>query len=259
VNLSEPALVMSEHALRAALAGIERPLLHERSAKAGAAGLRAGRCLVSFPRGALGPGPRRRLQAICAGLGAPEAGFAALDRHQSRASAVHFGYDPEPGATVLKCYLEFAPEDRPEPGMVFLALKWRSDGTHALSRYWTRDGIGVAAQKSIVNEVLPPGPLRKTMLTLMRLSPEAEALRLLEVEEEGSSRRSVDLNLSGWHQKVGDRKALLSTLLGATAEVRSYLDDMAGDSLGHVAVGIASDGLPFATLYHGAHRVFGDL
>ncbi len=250
---------MSEPALRAALAGIERPLLRERSAKAGAAGLRTGRYLVSFPRGALGPGPRRTLQAMCAGLGAPEAGFAPLDRLQSRACAVHFGYDPEPAGTVLKCYLEFAPEDQPEPGMVFLALKWRSDGAHVLSRYWTRDGIGTSAQKAIVNEVLPSGPVRKTMLALMRQSPEAEALRFLEVEEQGSPRRSVDLNLAGWHQKVGDRKGLLSTLLGATAQARAYVDEQANDALGHVAAGIARDGQPFATLYHGAHRVFGDL
>jgi hypothetical protein len=250
---------MSEPALRAALAGIERPLLRERSVKSGAAGLRPGRYLVSFPRGALGPGPRRTLQSICARLGAPEAGFAALDLHQSRACAIHFGYDPEPAATVLKCYLEFALEDQPEPGMVFLALKWRSDGAQALARYWRRDGIGDPAQRAIVNDILPPGPVRKTMLALMRASPEAEALRFLEVEEQGSPRRSVDLNLAGWHQKVGERKALLSTLLGATAQARAYLEDQAEDGLGHVAAGIAQDGQPFATLYHGAHRVFGDL
>ena len=45
----------------------------------------------------------------------------------------------------------------------------------------------------------------------------------------------------------------------ATAAARAYLDQQAGDGLGHVAAGITRDGQPFATLYHGAHRVFGDL
>lgn len=257
--LSESAPVMTEPALCAALAGIERPLLCERSAKATAGGLCAGRYLVSFPRQALGPGPRRVLQSLCAGLGAPEAGFARLDPHQSRASAIHFGYEPDPAGTVLKCYLEFAPEDRPEPGLVFLALKWRDDGAHALSCYWTRDGIGEAAQRALLDAILPPGPVRKSMHALMRLSPERQALRFLEVEELGSPRRSVDLNLADCRHKVGDQKALLKRFLGATAEARTYLGEHADDGLGHVAAGIGRDGQPFATVYHGAHRVFGEL
>lgn len=257
--LSEAAPVVTEPALRAALAGIERPLLREHSAKASSAGLRTGRYLVSFPRRALGPGPRQVLQSLCAELGAPEAGFARLDRHQSRASAIHFGYEPDPAGTVLKCYLEFAPGDQPQPGMVFLALKWRSDGAHAISRYWARDGIGAPAQRALVDAILPPGPVRETMHALMRLSPEGKALRFLEVDEPGSLRSSVDLNLAEWKQKVGDQRDLLSRLLSATAEARAYLDEHAEHGLGHVAAGIGRDGQPFATLYHGAHRIFGEL
>jgi tryptophan halogenase len=93
----------------------------------------------------------------------------------------------------------------------------------------------------------------------MRLSPEREALRFLEVEEPGSPRCSVDLNLAEWRQKVGDQRALLSRLLGSTAEAEAYLDEQAEHGLGHVAAGIGRDGQPFATLYHGAHRVFGEL
>lgn len=252
---------LAEPDLRAALAGIERPLLREWSVKATPGDLRAGRFLVSFPRRALGPGPRRVLAAICARLGAPGPGWAVLARHQSAAVSVHFGYQPSAGARppVVKCYLEFAPESRPEPDLVFLALKWRGDGAQALAHYRTRDHLAAAAQHALLDAIVPPGVAHDTLHALIEFAPGQEGLRLLEVEEPGSPRRSLDLNLSGCRQTLGDRAELLSRLLGADEAARAYLAPRASDALGHVAAGFGRDGLPFATLYHGARRVFGDL
>ena len=57
--------------IAAVLAPVERPLLREYSVKAIGDALREGRFLVSFPRGALGPGPSRVLRGMLDELGAP--------------------------------------------------------------------------------------------------------------------------------------------------------------------------------------------
>lgn len=249
----------TEAALRAALAPLERPFLREWSVKSIGGELRAGRYLVSLPRRALGPGPSRVLRGICASLGAPASGIAVLDRHQAAAVSVHFGYEPEPAGAVLKCYLEFPAEARPAPDLSFLALKWRGDGAHAVSRYLARDRLDAAAQRGLVDALVPPGPVRAAMGALMALSAGQTGPRLLEIDEPGSPRRSVDLNLTSCGETVGEQADLIAVLLGNNAQARDYSEARAGERLGHVAAGTARDGRPFATLYHGAHRVLGEL
>jgi hypothetical protein len=241
-----------------ALSGIERPLLFEASVKAIAGTLRTGRFLVSFPRGALGPGPSRRLLRICEQLGAGAGAIAVLDPLQSKAVSIHFGYEPEPDGPLFKCYLEFSPEAQPSPDLVFVAVKWRPFDTkqqHVVTHYWTRDGLDAEAQLQLIDSVLPPGRVRDSMRTLLSLPAAGPGLRLLEVDEPGAPRRSLDLNVAEAGRSVQDLSSTLVTALGGAPEAVAYLNAHGGERVGHLAAGVARDGHPFATLYHGARRL----
>lgn len=242
--------------LMQALKQIARPVLLETSVKASAQGLAEGRCLISFPRQALGPGPKQRLRSICASLGAPEPGFAALDALQGQAVSVHFGLEPNPEADVFKCYLEFPRDALPQRDLVFLALKWRVEsGQYNLSRYWSRDHLAAAQQQNLLQDITPAGAAQTAVAALMQSYPARQGPRLLEVDEAESPRRSLDLNLAEQGVSVQDCTAILLPFLGGTAEAKAYLTRHAKDRLGHVALGCDKAGQAFATLYHGAHRV----
>lgn len=250
---------MDDSRLRTALTEIERPLLREPSVKSIGGQLITGRYLLSFPRGALGPGPSRSLRQILTTLNAPKPGIAQLDRVQSLAPSVHFGFEPDPNGTVFKCYLEFAATARPQPDLIFVALKWRASGAWTVSLYHDRDALPLADQSALIRDILPPGMVRDRILDLLQTPLGTDALRLLEVTEPDSPRRSIDLNLSETGVTLATRRADLLGLLGASYGAATYLDQHANDRLGHVAAGTARDGAAFATLYHGAHRVTGKL
>ena len=225
-----------------ALARVDRPLMMERSVKLIGDEVRDGRRLVSFPRGALGPGPSGHLRRIAAELGAPEAGFAPLDAAQSRAVAVHLGVEPESAGVVRKLYLEFQPGRGPEPDVVFWALKWRgTDWTHSLYR-------AAPADLTLLPEALRP--LGQAMLA----QPGARALI---VEEPGTPRRSLDINVAEANHRLDQYRAPLMAALGDG--IAAYLDRHGAEPLGHLAAGTARDGQSFVTLYHGAHLVEGAL
>lgn len=247
---------MTEAALLTALDCIERPLLREWSVKSTQKGLSDGRWLVSAPRFALGPGPSRVLRAILANAGAPAAGIAELDRTQSQSASVHFGHDPGGGGTILKCYLEFPAEARPLPDLVFLALKWRADGSWTLDRYLDRSGPGWSDRLALVEEVTTKGAQQDALVELMALDPEGT---LLEVTDPGTSRRSVDVNLTAIDPRIHAHQSILLRFLGGGEEARAYLHFKSEDRLGHVALGRDRHGTEFATLYHGMHKVEGGL
>jgi tryptophan halogenase len=78
---------------------------------------------------------------------------------------------------------------------------------------------------------------------------------LLEVKEEGSARRSFDLNLYPANLPV---RAVMPAVeqLGAefripASKIALALAPASGLSLGHIAGGLGRDGAPFATIYFG--------
>lgn len=224
------------------LARVDRPLLMERSVKLIGDEIRDGRRLVSFPRGALGPGPSRHLRRIARDLGAPVDGFAPLDGLQSRAVAVHLGLEPEAAGLVHKIYLEFPLGAGPAPDVVFWALKWRDTGwTHSLYRAVAPD-LG-----------LMPAPLRDLARTML----DEPGARALTVEDPGTPRLSLDINVAQADHRLEHFRDGLVTALGDG--IIPYLDRHGAEPFGHLAAGIARDGQSFVTLYHGVHLVEGAL
>ncbi|WP_316014999.1 hypothetical protein [Roseobacter sp. HKCCA0434] len=234
--------MMDEAGFLAALAPLRGPKMIERSAKLTGERLASGRLLVSAPRRALLPGAERTFRTICEALGAPD--IAPLVRHLPQAAEVHFGF--EPGARpVAKAYLEFGP-DGPVPHLRFLALKWR-EGRARTNLYFDRTALRPEARADLITEVIPDGRERDLMLALVAAATTAaplDDLPLLLVEEEGTGRRSLDLNIADLDWGVAEISDLPQTLRGAVGDAR----------IGHVAAGVDGEGEAFLTVYHGAAR-----
>jgi hypothetical protein len=245
--------------LRAALRQVEHPVLCEPSAKVVDGKLTSERYLVSFPRAALGPGPKGKLRQMLIDLDIPPEGLARLDAIQSGSRSVHFGYEPDSRGALIKCYLEFDPTSRPQPDLIFIAIKWRRDGAFAETLYLDRDALGAQEQDDLLCKLVPEGGVRDAMLGLADLTRAHTALRFLEVVEPGSPRRSLDINLSESGAAIGAHHDLLCAFLGEGDATQTYLRSHASDKLGHIAAGTSRDGSAFSTLYHGAHRLMSAL
>lgn len=236
--------------LHNALAGLEPPFIKEHSVKAKGGVLNPGRCLISVPRRQLGPGPKEVLRQICTDLGAPPSALARIDPFQGAATQIHFGLEPRGQSRVHKCYLEFTDDTTPVHGLVFLAIKWDEAGRVAVSRYQNKPKFDLP----VLQDLVTTGQIDAAVGNILADFISLGAVRVLEVVDETSARRSFDLNMSGLGYRLCDQHDRLWQLLGQSDEARDYLADHADDWLGHVAAGIGADGLAFTTLYHGAHR-----
>ena len=103
------------------------------------------------------------------------------------------------------------------------------------------------AVDSLLQQLQPPSPKAR------------EIYPLLEISEEGSDRRSWDLNVYDGLWSLGQ---IQSTLLAAveTLQIRhddffSWILPIASSALGHIATGIGRNGEPFLTVYYGAKEV----
>lgn len=245
----------SKTALYRMLERVERPLMREWSVKSIDGTLFDDRFLTSFARHALGPGPSRTLREMWTSLGAPEPAIQVLDAVQSRAQAVHFGYEQDAQGVVLKSYLEFSSMAGVTPDLIFLAIKWRGTDAWGVSRYMSRFDLPLAARNSLIGDVLSGDAVLHDVMQRFGATPDLP--RLLEVIEPGTPRRSLDINLVDQEMCVGDRAADLVQLLGRSEQAQDFVARHAGARLGHVAAGIARNGRGFATLYFGAHALNG--
>ncbi len=223
-------------------------------------GLRSGRFLVSTPKSALYPRPARQLERICSNLGAPKEGYRILEPHLSAVTNVHFGYEPENNGELFKCYLEFSPDKSTEDGLVFLALKWavernRAQDRFAVTNYWSRNTLSPELKEKLVATILPWETVRMAACSLLEIASKAPGVAaLLEVEEPGNPRRSIDINLADAKKTLNDLSPLLKPIFGGKETKRLFDDLLANDGaaiLGHFAAGTARDGSPFSTLYYG--------
>ena len=240
-------------ALWQAAAGAAPPFVYEPSAKVAGGQVAAGRFLISLPLQALGPRATMQLAEMLAALGAPSQAAGRLVDACGQAVHLHLGYEPAAEGALRKVYLEFASGAAPAPGLVFLSLKWAANGRFAHSLYHLCDASS-AERQALIAAVLPESAARVAFHDLMI---RATAPTLLEVTEPSQPRRSLDLNVAESDWTVGDAQTRLAEILGGGEDVVRYLAAHATDPLGHVAMGTARDGRPFATLYHGARLVQG--
>ncbi len=260
---------------RAMLALIEQgdfPFGLERSAKLGDGAINEDRFLAIVHKDSLGPDPAPELSRMARQLALPEPMIAMLCGHLAEAEIVHFGYE---GGTagLYKIYLEFServrrgllPDAPQRTEVVHLAVKWRADDPRSasVSRYiWPADGRGAAGIGSRLAGLAPHAADLASVRAALDLietarehCPPAQVF-LMEVEEEGSPRRSFDINLytAGLPARAAARTlGHLGTAYGlAPGRIEELLSRVGPLQLGHLSGGIARNGRDFATLYFGA-------
>ena len=235
--------------LLAATEGLPCERIFEPSVKLTHTGVASDRGLVSVPRAAV---TADRIAQICADLGAVQT--PGIIAHLPKAQAVHFGADGEIG----KLYLEFAPQDAPEQGLVFIAAKWRGPDA-AEDRYHTLTCLSRSEMAEEVAQGLSEPAFHAVMSAVLERArmgdPDGEAV-VLKVTQQGSARMSYDVSLADGGQALERYFPILTPLFACLGRSSAELPAQARQALlGHIAMGSAKNGAPFATLYYGAHAV----
>jgi hypothetical protein len=211
------------------------------------------RYLLSMSRTSLGAGAARAITDICRHLGMPEEVAGEVRDLVERADFVHLGCEGTGQSQVHKVYLERLPDRKNGPIVLHRAYKWVAGQAAVVRTRYTwhpdlsEDQIlkrmeGVSGE--IAGEILG--------LAVGRMSG---PVRYMEVEEEGSPRRSFDLNLYDAGLAVEDLLPQLGCACAAFSILPSglfgFVESIGKHRLGHVAGGLHRRGEPFLTIYHG--------
>jgi tryptophan halogenase len=252
-----------ETVLRSFAEGLGLPVMGESSVKLVPGAAQADRYLLSVPATGINPQQAAELVhvAVSLGLEPDMADRVAADLPLS--TTMHFGFEREGERTTLKLYCEF-PLGRGwdvarrgnHPMLVHRAVKWdpRDATRAAVSRYVAQPALTVAATGARIRDLLGQGAPADLALALFNRAAgrvPAEDRLFLEVEEEGSARRSFDLKLYDARFTTADLGPALPGLIAFFG-----LDGfrVPAAALGHIAGGRGRDGKPFLTLYYGGGR-----
>jgi hypothetical protein len=279
-DLEPPLLLatMPEHAAAArrlldSVDGLETEYGFERSVKLAAERLLGNRFLVTFSTAMLLEPAAARLLAICERLEMPGSLVQCLLEHFAEAKFVHFGFEENERSCLYKVYLEFWSnweeelEKRAharEPFLLHLGLKWDvADGSRqTTTRYTCHPWLSVdQIQHRLAEVYMPPGaqtPLSvtQTMVELAARRIPSEKMLYLDVSEEGSPRRSFDLNLYKAGLRLRDLEGCLAPVFAHYRVPREPLGRLLSQldkPLGHVSGGLDREGRDFLTLYYGMH------
>lgn len=240
--------------------GLGVPAGRERSARLVPGGLHARRFLLTLASDDFGSDPVPAVLGVADALGMP-----AGDREAARvglpgARFVHFGYEAEPGAELVKLYLEWPKpaEVGTRPVPLYVGFKWdphRPD-RRAVTRYAWLPGL-TADEVSERVVAASGGAVRDLTLEAVRLAAgrvPGHAIRYLEVTEE-TGRRSFVINLYRAGLTVADLGPALAACGGRLdippEDLWAFVDAAGPRALGHVAAGAHRDGRAFATIYYG--------
>jgi len=230
------------------------------------------RFLLSLHRDSLGAGSGDRIRALCRDIGMPPAGFKLLDSGLKSCDMLHFGFESGQDAPVLKVYMEFAEAyrkrllDHPDTAKSLLhtALKWAPGSDQvSVTRYTAWPLANRARIEKLLTGVfgrkrMLARPFVEFLLNLVEGRMPIEGALVMDVVEQGTSRRSFDLNVYGAGLRVVDviheAVAVGVALKLDEARVRTSLANVAAQSLGHISGGLGRDGEEFLTIYSGVRE-----
>lgn len=255
-------------------AGAGHPFGHEFSVKFSAGACRADRHLISFAREAFGPREAPLLDALERAFALPSGCRAEVRALWSQATHVHLGLEGvDEGAderAVWKLYLESAPAHAAAHAgaasgwcAVHRAFKWRDgdSGGVVVTHYDALLAPGLVPRQALLAEVLVQAPAMRAEMTgltqrVHAVAPGDDAM-LLRVGDRDTHRLSVDLNLYPLGWRVRDARYAITALAGAcdvpATTMHAWFEAFGAHALGHVAAGCDAQGIPFATVYFGAH------
>ncbi len=244
----------------------EMAFLFERSARFDADGLEPRRALVSIPTVSLTKNAATECLQICRAMRMPEHFYEVVSRMMSAAVFVHFGFEAAQDLRIGKFYLQKAVSENSNQGLEFLGFKWpiQCAAKCVVTRYHRRTVERIESLIPLLLQPLPAShagilePLYERVLNSFAAAmPDEDPLsrvRLLEVTEEGSNRRSWDLNVYDLEQNVSCLADLLPDCLRAlgfpSQGLQSWLKYSKDTTLGHLAAGMSRSQQPFLTIYH---------
>jgi hypothetical protein len=241
----------------------------ERSVKIAPGMLFDDRCLITIHRAALGKLPAERLAEMGRELDIPASFADRLPVALEGAEIVHFGHEGGPGFEVRKIYFEYVAQARRamammgDPVLVHLAYKWapRRPDSAAVTRYtWVPCRTRLEAEaklRALLPESGAPRALRCALSLVSRVAALADSgeLRMMEVEEPGNPRRSLDLNVYDAELRLDQIAGLIEAAMRDFAVPQSRALAVFGRAwdlaLGHLSAGIGRDGEEFVTIYYG--------
>ena len=185
----------------------------------------------------------------------------AIRRFSSAAAFVHFGFERSGSTLIGKCYLELPVPDSAaaESRLQFLGFKWSMNepSLSVVTRYRSLPAMGWDETCHLATENVGDGlrPSVHRMLEAIRPNKEKPAIwKLLEVEDEGSNRRSYDLNVYEFEIAVGSIESEIGTISEKLSinhvELNAWLGANQSQTIGHLAVGTNRQGGSFVTVYH---------
>jgi tryptophan halogenase len=261
----------TKRALREGVAALGVPYGFERSCKLSAGRVSGDRFLLSVHRDALGSDPLRRVRGLLDPAGMPDGLVDNLARDWPGADIVHFGYEAAEGGEICKVYFEYADAVRKAarlraetPTLVHRAWKWRLPpaSRHVVTDYtWRQNGAGEDLMRRVAQLCEPPGTAHPAARAVRALRDLAGAntrfddLMLLDVQEEGTPRRSFDLNLYPTELTLRAIAPAIEELRREFGLSREQIDTAFEHALdlplGHISGGSGRDGAPFVTIYFG--------
>lgn len=252
--------------------GLEVPFGLERSFKIGHKMLLSERFLVTLRKETIAGDAHARILEISRALGMPEPLEGLFREHLAAAHYVHFGFEKGARTTLIKAYLEYGEgweqqlQDGPgslDPFLLHQGFKWDPEDPHrhVLTRYVCTPAITYQEMGRRVASVFQSKesrPSYRMCLDLLGLAarkvPPRELL-YLEVTEEGSPRRSFDINLYRAGLRIADLERPFLMLCDHLAvnprEFHRIFDPARGKRLGHVSGGTDREGRDFITVYYG--------
>jgi hypothetical protein len=240
----------------------------ERSVKFCQSGFETRRVILSFAIGDLGIDALAEVLAIARMLKAPERHLQSISRFFFGAAYVHFGLEYGGSIVIGKCYLELPPPmttARSSGRLQFLGFKWSINAASiaVVTRYRMLRFAGWQDVTALM-EVQSGPALRPVMQSLMsvvcvRDLARCQAPVVLEVEEEGSDRKSLDLNVYDLQFVMSDLADSIDAAAGILNLDRNAVEEWlvvnAKSPIGHLAAGLGRDQQSFFTIYHGLSSV----
>lgn len=260
--------------LQAVVRTIGAPHGRERSIKLRNRSVLANRFLLTVARQDIGVDTTERVLAACRSVHMPEPFLHAVAAHVTPANMIHFGYEEESaGRAYYKVYLErgeqfaHAMASRPpvtDPLVLYHAFKWNSadPGERVTARYICHPRLEQAALLQRVAAVYagqagraPWHLLCEIVAAAGRRVPDRDLL-YLDVTEDGTNRKSFDVNFYRARLRIGDVLPFVAPLsahfeLGEDV-LSAALGELVDSRLGHIAGGVDRRGRDFLTIYYGA-------
>ena len=200
-------------------------------------------------------------------LGIPDKLKAMFLKHLPDADTVGYGIEDGEDGVIHKAYLEFWQKVRHEvlagsrePALMYLGFKWyaRDSSKNVVARYTCYPMLDLAGMLRRIRAIYGAqvdAPSCGAALHLVQLAARRNAAPIyLEVGEEGTARRSYDINLYKANLTLAEIEAVLLEAAARYAlpqeRFAAFYSQLRQRPFGHLSGGFARDGSDFLTVYY---------